>query len=137
MEQDVVVGRLIREYDDNQRKLVCIRRELRSANSSLSTLTRLLADRPESIRIVDTGLRTGESLQGSIVPTDIIATTRDLLAELSDTAQDKERMESDLRDLGLDRVVRSNNSRAQEDHEPGGQPFSPAPRPPHSHPSST
>jgi hypothetical protein len=118
MDQDLVVGRLIREYSDNQRKLVCIRRELRSASSSLSTITPLLANRPESIRIVDGGLCTGESLQSSIVPTDIIATTRDLLAELSDAAQDRERMESDLRDLGLDWVVRSNNSRGQEDHEP-------------------
>ena len=82
--------------------------------SKLSALGSLLAEQPESIRITGGELHSGESLQRSIIPTDIIATTRDLLAELSDAAQDRERMESDLRDLGLDWVVRSNGSQGRK-----------------------
>ena len=114
IEQDAIVGRLILEYGDNQRRLVCIRRELWSAGSKLSALGSLLADRPENICIAGGELHTGESLQRSIIPEDIIAATLDLLAELSDAAQDRERMESDLRDLGLDWAVRSNGSQGRK-----------------------
>ena len=119
MEQDFIVGRLIREYGENHSKLALIRLELRSAGSGLSTLTGPLADRPESIRIDDGGLHAGEPRKGPngpTVPVDAIAAIRDLLGELSDAAQERERMESDLRELGLAWVVRSNNSPDQEDH---------------------
>ena len=104
MDQDAVIGKLVREYLENERRLASLGLQIRQIGASLQDFGGRLASNPQRAHSTPSGLD-GGSETGVPVPLDALEQARELLDEYHAALDAKAQMEQDLRKMGLDSVI--------------------------------
>ncbi len=106
-EQDNITGKLIREYQNNEREIACICYTLRGIGERLAALGHLLQDDPSQVTIGDDYLRSSEGVRPEFyVSTGRLEEARALMHEYRKAVEAKRKMERDLATMGLEGFIR-------------------------------
>ena len=104
MDDDAAIGKLVREYAENEGKLSSLERELKELGSPLSRIGGTLVSDPEMIRPVDEGLEDSRSTTNRV---SLLALTKahGLLVEYQAAVHSKGVMLGRFHGMGLQFII--------------------------------
>ena len=115
MEDDAVVGRLTREYNENEEAIDRASKALRDLGMGFSELGQTLTSRSgyewdpqvvKRLRVVDGVLGVGQYSRAAGLPFDAVERAAELVTTLSAALEKKKELEESLRRNGLERIIR-------------------------------
>ena len=104
MDQDAAVGKLIREYSGNGRKIICLQMTMKETAAELAEVANALNSDPSRIQQVNSN---GDiNVAGKNVAWDVLAIALGIVEEWSNASSERVQMETNLRGMKLEEFIR-------------------------------